>query len=154
MEGTGLERRCSRSACAGAAVATLTYVYADQTAVLGPLATYAEPHTYDLCATHAERLMAPRGWATVRLFDGLGDVGADRVGTISGEDDLLAVADAVSKGGRLHRPARVASPAASSAPSFASSPPPAPGRPTGDGAERPGAVETGRRGHLRVLRDH
>ena len=34
-----------------AAIATLTYVYGDQTAVVGPLATYAEPHTYDLCAT-------------------------------------------------------------------------------------------------------
>ena len=36
------------------AVATLTYVYRESTAVLGPLATYAEPHTYDLCARHAE----------------------------------------------------------------------------------------------------
>ena len=31
-------RRCSRAACGRPAVATLTYVYADQTAVLGPLA--------------------------------------------------------------------------------------------------------------------
>ena len=43
------------------AVATLTYVYAESTAVLGPLATYAEPHCYDLCAAHGERLTAPRG---------------------------------------------------------------------------------------------
>ena len=55
-------RECTQvRACASAAVATLTYVYSDQTAVLGPLATYAEPHTYDLCAEHAERLTAPRG---------------------------------------------------------------------------------------------
>ena len=40
-------RRCSRTACDRPAVTTLTYVYADQTAVLGPLATYAEPHAYD-----------------------------------------------------------------------------------------------------------
>ena len=45
----------------------MTYVYADQAAVLGPLATYAEPHTYDLCHQHATRLTAPRGWEVVRL---------------------------------------------------------------------------------------
>ncbi|SDQ88977.1 Protein of unknown function [Thermostaphylospora chromogena] len=60
-------RRCSRTACSQPAVFTLTYVYADSTAVLGPLATYAEPHCYDLCAEHAERLTAPRGWEVVRL---------------------------------------------------------------------------------------
>ena len=54
-------RRCSRTACARPAVATLTYVYSDQTAVLGPLATFAEPHAYDLCEAHSERLSAPRG---------------------------------------------------------------------------------------------
>ena len=46
-------------------MATLTYVYADQTAVLGPLATYAEPHCYDLCSHHSERMTAPRGWEVV-----------------------------------------------------------------------------------------
>src|SRR5215467_9618949 len=60
-------RRCSRTACGRPAVATLTYVYADSTAVLGPLATYAEPHGYDLCQEHGERLTAPRGWEVVRL---------------------------------------------------------------------------------------
>ncbi|MFD8794810.1 DUF3499 domain-containing protein [Streptomyces vinaceus] len=65
-----LVRRCSRTACGRPAVATLTYVYADSTAVLGPLATYAEPHCYDLCAEHSERLTAPRGWDVVRLTDG------------------------------------------------------------------------------------
>ncbi|NKX50095.1 DUF3499 family protein, partial [Arthrobacter deserti] len=52
----GSIRQCSRSACTRSAIATLTYVYADSTAVLGPLATYAEPHCYDLCAEHAARL--------------------------------------------------------------------------------------------------
>ena len=60
-------RRCSRTACNRTAVMTLTYVYADSTAVLGPLATYAEPHCYDLCEVHGERLTAPRGWEIVRL---------------------------------------------------------------------------------------
>jgi len=48
-------------------VATLTFVYADSTAVLGPLAVRQEPYAYDLCATHAERLKAPRGWEVIRL---------------------------------------------------------------------------------------
>jgi hypothetical protein len=60
-------RRCSRTACKRPPVYTLTYVYRDSTAVLGPLATYLEPHCYDLCETHAARLTAPRGWDVVRL---------------------------------------------------------------------------------------
>ncbi|MGI4896196.1 MAG: DUF3499 domain-containing protein [Janthinobacterium lividum] len=82
------ERRCSRTACGRTAVATLTYVYSDSTAVLGPLATYAEPHCYDLCAEHADRLTAPRGWEVVRLAP-------DLVDAARRHDDLLAVADAV-----------------------------------------------------------
>jgi hypothetical protein len=85
-------RRCSRTACVGAAVATLTYVYSDRTAVLGPLATYAEPHCYDLCRSHAESLSAPRGWDVLRL-------GAAEDAAPSG-DDLLALADAVREAAR------------------------------------------------------
>ena len=60
-------RQCSRPACKQAAVYTLTYVYRDSTAVLGPLAAFVEPHCYDLCARHADRMTAPRGWEVVRL---------------------------------------------------------------------------------------
>lgn len=74
-------------------MATLTYVYADSTAVLGPLATYAEPHCYDLCAEHAERLTAPRGWEVVRLALG----SAAPAPTV---DDLEALADAVREAAR------------------------------------------------------
>lgn len=81
-------RRCSRTACGQRAVATLTYVYADQTAVLGPLATFAEPHTYDLCADHAARTTAPRGWEVVRLITDFSDIPDPT-------DDITAVADAV-----------------------------------------------------------
>lgn len=42
-------------------------MYSDSTAVLGPLAVSAEPHSYDLCQTHAHRLTAPRGWEVVRV---------------------------------------------------------------------------------------
>jgi hypothetical protein len=94
-------RRCSRTACGRAAVTTLTYVYADQTAVLGPLATYAEPHAYDLCAEHSERLSAPRGWEVLRLA-------RDPAAEGPSSDDLLALADAVREAGRPAAPLRVA----------------------------------------------
>lgn len=86
-----------------AAVATLTYVYADSTAVLGPLAHMAEPHSYDLCAEHAERLTAPRGWEVVRLSPHFEETGPS-------DDDLSALADAVreaGKGARTEEPPTV-----------------------------------------------
>ena len=87
-------RQCSRTACTRAAVATLTYVYADSTAVLGPLAQRAEPHSYDLCADHAERLTAPRGWEVVRLAPAFEEAGPT-------PDDLSALAEAVREAGRV-----------------------------------------------------
>ncbi|MCL1871750.1 MAG: DUF3499 domain-containing protein [Promicromonosporaceae bacterium] len=87
-------RQCSRTACQRAAVATLTYVYADSTAVLGPLAQLAEPHSYDLCAEHAERLTAPRGWEVVRLTPQF-------IPTGPSPDDLSALAEAVREAGRV-----------------------------------------------------
>ena len=59
-------RSCSKIACSQQAVATLTYDYASSMAVLGPLSIAVEPHCYDLCARHAERLSAPVGWQIVR----------------------------------------------------------------------------------------
>lgn len=122
-------------------MATLTYVYVDSTAVLGPLAARDEPHGYDLCQTHAQRLSAPRGWEVIRL--------ALTAKPESSTDDLLALADAVREvgfsfdqpppGGRPDDPAG-ARPAARSAPGRAAD-------------ERPGIVELRRRGHLTVLAD-
>ena len=86
-------RRCSRTACGRPAVNTLTYVYADQSAVRGPLATYAEPHAYDLCDVHSERLSAPRGWEVLRLAP-------DPAAQGPSSDDLLALADAVREAAR------------------------------------------------------
>ena len=105
-------------------MATLTYVYSDQTAVLGPLATYAEPHAYDLCDAHSERLSAPRGWEILRLAQ---DPSAGGPST----DDLLALADAVREAAR---PAPAAEPVAA--------PAGAPYRPES---------QAGRRGHLRSV---
>ena len=59
-------RRCTRPSCADHATHTLTYIYSDSTAVLGPLSTYAEPHAYDLCADHSERLKVPQGWTVIK----------------------------------------------------------------------------------------
>ena len=82
-------RQCSRPACKQAALYTLTYVYRDSTAVLGPLAAYVEPHCYDLCAAHADRLTVPRGWDVVRLPPGPVETEAEAA------DDLEALANAV-----------------------------------------------------------
>ena len=71
-------------------MATLTYVYSDSTAVVGPMATVREPHTWDLCLGHATRITAPRGWDLVRH--------AAPLPTNPDEDDLVALADAVREG--------------------------------------------------------
>lgn len=69
---------------------TLTYVYRDSTAVLGPLAAYVEPHCYDLCAAHADRMTAPVGWEVVRLPSPAADQAEEPA-----VDDLEALANAV-----------------------------------------------------------
>lgn len=71
----------------------MTYVYAESTAVVGPLASHPEPHTYDLCESHARSLTAPRGWELVR-YDG--DFEPPQPTT----DDLVALADAVREAAR------------------------------------------------------
>jgi hypothetical protein len=96
-------------------------VYADQTAVLGPLALQAEPHAYDLCELHSERLSAPRGWEVMRLAPDPALAGPS-------SDDLLALADAVREAAR-----------------------PQPVPLSGGGPAVETGREVGRRGHLRVL---
>ncbi|MBU8809962.1 DUF3499 domain-containing protein [Mycolicibacterium goodii] len=83
-------RRCCRPGCPHYAVATLTFVYSDSTAVVGPLATVSEPHSWDLCVGHASRITAPKGWELVRH--------AGPLPTHPDEDDLVALADAVREG--------------------------------------------------------
>ncbi|EUA19438.1 hypothetical protein I552_9181 [Mycobacterium xenopi 3993] len=95
-------RRCCRPGCPHHAVATLTFVYSDSTAVIGPLATAREPHSWDLCVGHAGRITAPRGWELVRHPGPLPN---------PDEDDLVALADAVreGRGGLANRPRSTAS---------------------------------------------
>lgn len=84
------QRNCSKTGCGRPAVATLTYAYSDLTAVVGPLATVAEPHSYDLCQEHALRLTVPRGWEVMR------HEGEFPLPEVEEEfDDLEALADAV-----------------------------------------------------------
>ncbi|MEN9711095.1 MAG: hypothetical protein RL441_1087 [Actinomycetota bacterium] len=101
--------------CDNLAIATLTYVYADMTAVLGPLATFAEPHCYDLCENHSRRLVPPRGWELVKLE-------TDEASLRPSSDDLDALAEAVREA------------AGASSPNHP-------------------VHATGRRGHLRIVRD-
>lgn len=103
----------------------MTYVYSDMTAVVGPLAVYAEPHAYDLCEVHSQRLSAPRGWEVMRLAVD------DRPGPST--DDLLALADAVRE---------------------AAAPRPAAAGPCAEPGSPPAAEPRGgaRRGHLQAVR--
>ena len=85
---SGSGRRCSKSGCNATAAKTLIYIYSDSTAVLGPLSTYSEPHSFDFCDAHSERLTVPRGWTVIRHEDGL-------VREEPRAEDLMAIADAV-----------------------------------------------------------
>lgn len=96
--------------------------------MLGPLATYAEPHCYDLCTVHAERLSVPRGWEVLRI-----DFSA--APPAPNADDLLALADAVREAAADRSPD--ATPVRGNR-SHLEPPPDSPGT---------------RRGHLRVLRE-
>jgi hypothetical protein len=71
-------------------------MYHESTAVVGPLAAFAEPHTYDLCETHARSLTAPRGWDVVR-HEGAFDPPPPTT------DDLVALAEAVREAARPSR---------------------------------------------------
>ncbi len=85
-------RLCSKSGCRQAAIATLSYAYADRAAVVGPLALRHEPGSYDLCTEHSAGLSTPRGWELIRLP-------LDQFEPAPSHDDLLALADAVREVG-------------------------------------------------------
>ncbi len=94
---TRMGRFCSRAGCRQLATKTLTYIYSDSTAVLGPLATFAEPHAYDLCIQHSERMSAPVGWTVLKQ-----EPLEENSGPSS--DDLMAIADAVREVGSRNLP--------------------------------------------------
>ncbi|MFW0791993.1 DUF3499 domain-containing protein [Gordonia sp. CPCC 205333] len=142
-------RQCRRPGCSRAAVATLTFVYAESTAVIGPLSTNPEPHAWDLCVEHAETITVPRGWEMLR---------SERTFSAPPEDlELTALAEAVRESGKavgsvpldglddlpLHRSA-----SSSANARFDRMAPAEGGRHRAPVKPRPG-----RRGHLRVLPD-
>ena len=78
-------RRCSRPGCGLPAGATLTYAYAQSTAYIGPLKGNDDPHSWDLCAEHAEKITTPMGWQLIR------------VPSIEDDEDLMALVDVVAE---------------------------------------------------------
>lgn len=99
-------RGCSRASCRKPALRTLTYIYSDSTAILGELAAFAEPHAYDLCLEHSEKLTLPNGWTVVKSDASEHEAGPNT-------DDIMAIADAVREVGAMRAPL----PPAQSAPS-------------------------------------
>lgn len=106
-------------------MATLTFAYADQQVVLGPLAVRADPVAYDLCLEHSERVSAPRGWDIIRLPQ------SPRAEHQHDADDLMALADAVRRVGLAEDEPSGASPF----------------------ADRPDVREVAHKGHLTMLKD-
>ena len=92
MSSRKIGRHCSRSSCHQKAVMTLTYVYSESIAVVGPLATYSEPHAYDLCESHGAKLTVPNGWQVIRREINPSDNGPS-------DEDLMASAEAVREVG-------------------------------------------------------
>lgn len=80
-------RRCSKSNCGERAIATLSYNYGEQLATLVPLSQFQEPHRYDLCLEHSQRLTVPRGWKVIT--EALSEVPSNQ------DADFTAIADAV-----------------------------------------------------------
>jgi len=121
--GSRLGRSCSRAGCSRVATKTLTYIYAESVAVLGPLATFSEPHAYDLCEDHSVRMSAPRGWTIIKQE-------LDHEQSGPSHDDLMAIAEAIREAGA--RTSKVESEVIERAP-------------IGD------SNQIGRRGHLRAI---
>jgi hypothetical protein len=125
-------------------VATLTFVYSDSTAVVGPLATVREPHAWDLCIGHASRITAPRGWELVRHARPL------PMALNPDDDDLVALADAVREG---HESVAVGPPLAGFSDPGGVAHAALPGAGMMQVAASRTATAGRRRGHLRVLPD-
>jgi len=115
-------RGCSRASCRKPALRTLTYIYADSSAILGELATFAEPHAYDLCGEHSEKLTLPHGWTLIKEESVNSEAGPN-------SDDIMAIADAVREAGAARNQTVQPQPVATAL----------------------SAQEIGRRGHLRAI---
>lgn len=144
--GVNAPRQCCRPGCSRLAVATLTFVYAESTAVIGPLAGPDEPHSWDLCSEHADRITVPRGWELLR---------SEREFVQPAEDqELTALADVVREVGGAGRASLPPMPSFTPRAEVDDS---TSGRHRADRRSTPAAPapgpRPGRRGHLRVLPD-
>lgn len=114
-------------------MATLTYVYAESSAVLGPLSPEQHPGGYDLCSEHSGELTVPKGWELIRL------PGVDGTADEHEPDDIMALARAVREIGMLDDEIAPTSADATTEPH---------GVP-----DMAGVTVLGRRGHLAVIAD-
>jgi hypothetical protein len=80
-------RICTKSGCNERAIATLSYNYGEQVASITPLISAQEPHTYDLCLSHSEKLTVPQGWQI--------ELAQLQREPEPSQEDLRAIADAV-----------------------------------------------------------
>ena len=55
-------RQCSRSTCSEISTITLTYQYSRAIVWIDDLAHERDPHAYDLCQRHGQRMTVPSGW--------------------------------------------------------------------------------------------
>jgi hypothetical protein len=58
----GVARHCSRSSCNEVSTITLTYQYSRALVWIDDLAYEQDPHAYDLCERHGQRMTVPTGW--------------------------------------------------------------------------------------------
>ena len=96
-------RKCTRPSCGSNATHTLTYIYSDSTAVLGPLSTFAEPHTYDLCDEHSSRLTVPQGWSVIKHK-------VDSHAQEPSPEEILAIAEAIRQSASSEIPPKPTTP--------------------------------------------
>lgn len=57
-----MARKCTRQGCVHEATATLSYQYSRSLVWMDDLSPERDPHSYDLCEQHADRLRPPSGW--------------------------------------------------------------------------------------------
>lgn len=110
------------------------------------MSVYSEPHSYDLCAPHADTVTPPRGWEVMRL--------AYPSAPAEPQDDLLALADAVrpsAGSGRTSERRRAGED--SDEETGAHAPGSLPTRESRARIEPPTPESALTRGHLRLLRD-
>ena len=55
-------RKCSRTACSAKPTVTLSFQYNRAVVWIDDLLDEEDPHSYDLCPKHGERVTAPTGW--------------------------------------------------------------------------------------------